>query len=417
MDRTISKSETLRRRYRRIAAAAVAVTAAAGAVVAVNALMAPTVDASALKLADVDRGDIDVTVTGSGRIEPAFEEVINSPLSSRVVEIYHRSGDVVEAGTPLLRLDLDAARTDYDSRLDELAMLRLQLSQLRANNRTRTAELRKQIEVARMKLQRLDAELVNERYLDSIGSGTTDRVREVQFNRNAGRLELEQLEQQLANQTDVMAADERLKQLEIEIKEKAVSQQARMLGDAEIRAPRRATVTSIADRLGSTVAAGQQVAAIADLGHYRIDARFADIHATDLRAGARVRVTVSRRALDGFVSSVAPTARDGMLDVTVTLECDSADVLRPGVKADVAVSNGLRAGVVRIPNTAFYTGAGDYRLYVLAPGSDELVARRVKLGAAGYDFVEVVSGLAPGERIVTSGTDRFGKENRVKIKN
>ena len=106
MDRTISKSETLRRRYRRIVAAAVAVTAAAGAVVAVNALMAPTVDASALKLADVDRGDIDVTVTGSGRVEPAFEEVINSPLSSRVVEIYHRSGDVVEAGTPLLRLDL-----------------------------------------------------------------------------------------------------------------------------------------------------------------------------------------------------------------------------------------------------------------------------------------------------------------------
>ncbi|MDO4320144.1 MAG: HlyD family efflux transporter periplasmic adaptor subunit [Bacteroidales bacterium] len=416
MDREITKDEQRRRALRRIAVVAAVAAVVVGGAVAAGRLIAPSVDGATLRMADVDRGDIDVTIAGTGRVEPAFEEVINSPLSSRVVEVYHRSGDVVEAGTPLLRLDLDAARTDYDSRLDELAMLRLQLSQLRANNRTRLSDLRKQIEVACMRLQRLDAELVNERYLDSIGSGTTDRVREVRFNRDAGRLELEQLEQQLANETDVMAADERLKQLEIDIKNKDVAQQARTLGDAEIRAPRRATVTSIADRLGATVSAGQQIATVADLGHYRVDARFADSYASDLKAGGRVRLTVSRKSLDGFVSSVSPTARDGMLDVVVTLDCDSADVLRPGVKADVAVSNGLRVDVVRIPNAGFYTGPGDYRLYVRRDGSDELEVRQVKLGAAGYDYVEVLSGLVPGDRIVTSGTDRFGKETRIKIK-
>lgn len=416
MDREIPKNEQRRRLYRRIAVGACVVACVIAVTVVVSMFVTPSVDAESLHMADVSRGDIDVTITGTGRVVPAFEEVINSPLSSRIVEIYHRSGDEVEAGTPLLRLDLDAARTDYDSRVDELAMLRLQLSQLRANNRTRAADLRKQIEVARMRLQRLEAELVNERYLDSIGSGTTDRVREVLFNRDAGRLELEQLEQQLVNETDVMSADERLKQLEIEIKSKDVAQQARMLGDAEIRALRHATVTSIADRLGATVSAGQQVAAIADLGHYRVDARFADNYASDLREGARVRLTISRQSLDGFVSSVAPTARDGMLDVTVALDCDSAGVLRPGVKADVAVSNGLRSDVVRIPNAGFYTGPGDYRLYVRARDSDGLDIRTVKLGQAGYDYIEVLSGLVPGEQIVTSGTEQFGKATHIKIK-
>lgn len=416
MDRVITKTERNRTLRKKIITYSAAAVTAALAMYGISRCMTPSVEASSLRFAEVDRGDVDATLNGSGHVVPAFEEIINSPISSRIVEVYHRSGDVVEAGTPLLRLDLDAARTDYDNGMGQLAMLRLQLTQLQANNRTRLNDLRKQIEVARMRLNRLEAELVNERYLDSIGSGTTDRVREVQFNRNAGRLELEQLEQQLANETDVMAADVRLKQLEIDIKAKEIAQQARTLGDAEIRSPRRATVTSVTDRLGAAVSAGQQVATIADLGHYRVDARFADSYASDLKAGNRAWLKVSRETLEGFVSAVAPTAVNGILDVTVTLLCDSADILRPGVKADVKISNGLRAGVTRIPNISVYTGPGTYELFVRPAAADHIERRSVNLGAAGYDYVEVVSGLAPGEHIVLGDVSQFGKESTIKLK-
>lgn len=416
MDREFTKNERRRRVLTRASIAAGVTAAVAGAVMWGASMMTASVDGSSLQLVTVDVGDIDVSLTGTGRVEPAFEEVINSPISSRIVEIYHRSGDVVEAGTPLLRLDLDAARTEYANRVDRLAMRRLELSQLQANRRTRLAELRKQIDVARMRLRRLEAELVNERYLDSIGSGTTDRVREVQFNCNAGRLELEQLEQQLANETDVLAADERLKELEIEIMEKETAHNARLLEDAEIRAPRRSTVTSLTEQLGATVSEGQQVATLADLRHYRVDARFADSYASDLKTGSRVRLTVSRRELEGIVSSVSPTARDGMLDVRVAILCDSAEVLRPGIRADVAIAKGVRESALRVPDLPVYTGPGDYVLYVRRPGSDELEARTVRLGASGYDYIEVVSGLSAGEQVVSGDTGRFGKEKILKIR-
>ena len=416
MDREISKEVKRRRLWRNIACYGGAAAAVGLVWWMVSAMMATTVDFADLKFAKADRGDINATLNGTGTVAPAFEEVINSPISSRVVEVYHRPGDEVEAGTPLLRLDLEASRTAYNTELDKLAQLRLQLTQLRANNRTRLSDLAKQIEVARMKLRRYDAEYVNERYLDSIGSGTTDRVREVELTRNSARLELEQLQEQLANETEVKRADEQLKQLEIEIQTKNIAQQERTLGDAEIRSPRRATVTSIADRLGSTVGAGQQVAAIADLGHYRVDAQVAELYAPEIKAGSRVWVKAGRETLGGMVSGMSPTAVNGMLTVTVTLDNDSAQVLRPGVKAEVQIATGVRADVVRLPNKSFYNGPGSYQLYVRRPGSDELEQRTVHLGAAGYDYVEVVSGIGEGEELVLNDTKRFDNQPTVKIK-
>jgi len=414
MDREISKDVKRRRIWRRAAIyGGVAVTA--GLVWWMMSVMsATTVRLEDLKLVKADRGDIDATLSGTGTVAPAFEEVINSPISSRIVEIYHRPGDEVEAGTPLLRLDLDASRTAYNTELDKLAQLRLQLAQLRANNRTRLSDLAMQIKVARMKLRRYDAEYINERYLDSIGSGTTDRVREVELTRNSARLELEQLQEQLRNETEVKRADEQLKQLEIEIQSKNIAQQERTLGDAEIRSPRRATVTSIVDRLGSTVGVGQQVAAIADLGHYRVDAQVSESYAPDIKAGSRVWVKAGRETLGGMVSGMSPTAVSGMLTVTVTLDNDSAQVLRPGVKAEVQIASGVRADVVRLPNKSFYSGPGSYQLYVRRPGAGELELRSVHLGVAGYDYVEVVSGLTEGEEVATVDAKRF--ENRPVVK-
>lgn len=415
MDREITTEERHKALRKQIIIYVCVVLAVAGLIMLFFNVARESVNIADIKFAAVDRGDVDATIPAGGVVAPAFEEVINSPISSRVVEVYHRAGDVVEAGTPLLKLDLAAAQTDYDSQLDKLAMLRLQLQQLRANNRTRLSELKKQIEVARMKLRRQEAELKNERYLDSIGSGTTDRVREVELARNSQRLELEQLEEQLTNETSVQKADEQLKVLEIEIQEKALAQQGRTLGDAEIRAPRRATVTTIADRLGATIGAGQQVATVADLGHYRVDAQVAESYASEIKAGSRVWLKISRQTLEGLVGAVSPTAHSGMLDVRVTILNDSASVLRPGVKADVKISNGLRADVVRVPNMNFYSGPGSYQLYVRRPDAGEIERRNVQLGAAGYDFVEVISGLTPGEQIVVSDTKRFDNAQNVKL--
>ncbi len=196
MDRTITKAERMQAMKRTAVKYAIAIVAVAIAVWGVYSWSRSSVKASDLKFSTVTRGDIETTVSASARIEPSTEEIITSPISSRIIEVYHRPGDVVEAGTPLMKLDIENARTDYEKKLDALAVDRLKLEQLHANIRTKLSDLEMRIKVARMKVKRLEAELAGERYLDSIGSGTTDRVREAEFALNSDVLSLAQLEKQ-----------------------------------------------------------------------------------------------------------------------------------------------------------------------------------------------------------------------------
>ena len=120
----------------------------------------------------------------------------------------------MDVGTPLLRLDLQSAETDYSKALDELEIRRQQTSQLKANVETQLSDRRMQIEVKEMELSQLEAQLRNELYLDSLGSGTRDRVRQAETTLKTAQMQLSQLRQQYQNEQRVRQADLRMQQLQ-----------------------------------------------------------------------------------------------------------------------------------------------------------------------------------------------------------
>ena len=135
----------------------------------------------------------------------AFEEIINSPINTRIVEVYRKGGDSVDVGTPILKLDLQSTETDYKKLLDEEEMKRYKLDQAKVNSQTKLSDMAMQIKVSEMKLARMKVELRNEQYLDSLGAGTTDKVRQAELSYNTSRLELEQLKQQYTNEKQIAA--------------------------------------------------------------------------------------------------------------------------------------------------------------------------------------------------------------------
>ena len=166
-------------------------------------VMRTGVEKKDLVLSTVDKGMIEVSVSASGKVVPAFEEIINSPINSRIVEVYRKGGDSVEIGTPILKLALQSTETEYKKLLDEEQMRRYKLDQLRVNNQTKLSDMAMQIKVSAMKLSRMKVELRNEHYLDSLGAGTTDKVRQAELSYNVAQLEYEQLQQQYKNEKEV----------------------------------------------------------------------------------------------------------------------------------------------------------------------------------------------------------------------
>lgn len=414
MDRAIPVSVQRKRRMARIGKYVLIVAAILGVAVWLGVLMMSSVDKKSLIVSAVDRGTIDVSITATGKVVPAFEEVIISPISAQILEVYAHSGDTVDVGTPLLRLDLQSAQIEYSKALDEREIRQQQLVQLTTNTETQLSDRRMQIEVEEMKLGQLEAQLRNEQYLDSLGSGTKDRVRQAEITLRTAQMQLQQLKQQYQNEVRVRQADLRMKQLQDGIADKGLSETRRTLDDANIRSPRKATLTYISSEIGSIVGAGSKVAVVSDLTHFKVNGEITDNYSDRVIAGGRVLVKIGKERLFGTISTVTPLSQNGVITFTVTMDNPSHPKLRSGLKVEVFVITSIKEDVLRIRNGSYYTGAGDYTLFIF---KDEhtLVPRSVRLGECNYDHVEVISGLEEGDSVVVSDMQKFKGKEKIRI--
>ena len=415
MDREIPKEQRRTRLRRQVLVGTGIVAVGFAAVMGLTRWAQSGVQLADLKTSTVERGAIEVSVSATGRVVPAAEEQMTSPISSRIVEVYCKEGDSVTVGTPILKLDLQSTETEYRKLLDEEQMKYYQLEQLRLNNLTRLSDLQMNIRVSEMKLNRLEVELSNERYLDSLGSGTTDKVRQAELAHNTGRLELEQLRQQYSNEQQVREAELKVKQLELEILRKNLSEMKRTLEDAQIRAPRAGILTYINNQIGTQVGRGSQVATLSDLSNFKLEAEMADAYADRVRVGAKAVIRISTDELEGRVTSITPLSRDGIVSFAVQPLDPRHPRLRSGLNADIYVVGSVKENALRIANGSYYLGSGQAQLFVLSADGNSLSRRSVRLGESSHRYVEVIEGLSPGEQVVVSDMARWKEYEELKV--
>lgn len=201
MDRTIPIEEQRKKRRKRLLIAGGSILLLFLLIIWGSFLLKPSLSRDSLQISTVERGVLEISINASGTVTPAYEEIVNSPIESRILEVYKKAGDSVEMNQPILKLDLQTARTDLDKLLDEEQMRLHKQQQLKLNNQTKLKDLSMQIRVSAMKLNRMEVEWKNEHFLDSLGAGTPDKVRQAELNYKVSKLEHEQLCQQYQNGT------------------------------------------------------------------------------------------------------------------------------------------------------------------------------------------------------------------------
>lgn len=414
MDREISKEVKMRERWKSILKYSIMLVGVCAFIIIAISFMKDDVALDSLELCTVDNGNVDVSISASGVLSPVYEQIIIAPINTKIIEVYAKTGDFVKEGAPLLMLDLQSAQTDYKNMVDKVKMKGYELEQFRLSNNTFLSDLKIKIKVAEMEYNRMLVEAGNEKFLDSIGSGSTDKVKEVQFMCKSKELGLQQLRTQYENESKERAAGYKIKELELSILKKELNEMKRTLDDAQIKAPRSATLTFINNQIGAQVAQGSQVAIIADLKHFKINGEVAEAYANRVKVGNDVRVRINGKDYEGLVSNIEPTAKNGVAGFSVQLDNDSLAQFRPGLKTDVYISDGVKENAKRIKNASFYKEPGTYMLYVR--NGEELELRQVELGVSNYDYVEVVRGLHVGEQVVLSDMSRYNAP-KLKIKN
>ncbi|MCC8143766.1 MAG: efflux RND transporter periplasmic adaptor subunit [Tannerellaceae bacterium] len=414
MDRQISKQEQQKELRKQWVKYGLVGMVFIGGVVWLTSFFQSSLYVSELTFSTVDKGTIEVSVNASGKVIPAFEEIITTPINSRILEVYSKGGDSVDVGTPILKLDLQSAETDYHKMQDEVQVKQLQLEQLKVSNRSKLSEMDMKLKVSRMELNRKEVELRNERYLDSLGAGTTDKVRQVELSYHVGQLQLVDDEQKYQNEKELANAELKVKELELNITIKELAELKRTLDDAQIRSPRKAILTYVNNEVGAQITPGTKVAIISDLSHFKIEGEIADTYGDRIAAGSRAVVKIGNDKLNGMVSDVTPLSKNGVISFTVQLEESNHKRLRSGLKTDVYVMNAIKEDVLRIANTNYYLGKGEYEMFVVK--DDYLYKKKVQLGESNFEYVEVVGGLDEGEQVVVSDMNKHKDTKKLKLK-
>ena len=373
-----------------------------------------SISEASLSFATIDRGTIETTISASGNVQSTSELIINSPISSRIVDVYCKNGDSITAGTRLLQLDLKDAESEYQKLLDEKEIKQQQLLQQRLNDETMLANMHTNREISEMEFKRLQSELLNEQHLDSIGSGTTEKVRQCEMAVTTARLKLEQSRQQLQREKEIRLSNRRVSELQYNIFIEQLEASRKRLADAQMPAPQNGTITFINNSKGAQVAAGSHIATLADLSSFKISAKLGENLADNLATGKDVIVKIGKETLTGKISNVEAKSEGGNIAFDISLDEPSHPKLRYGMRVDVYILHRIREDVLRIKNGNYYKGAGEYAFFVKE--GEKIVRRKVQLGNSNYDYVEVVAGLDEGCQVVLNDMENYNSRKEIKLK-
>jgi HlyD family secretion protein len=414
MDRELDASYRYRRLGRRAAVGIGGVALFVAVLVLLPGWLRPSVAREQVRTGTVDRGPVEGVVEATGTVIPAFEGVISSPVEARVEKVLKRPGDIVRAGDEILALDTATARLDLGKIEDQLARKVNEQEQLRINLEKSLNDLRGQIET-----QKLDAEgaayrAEQNRKLRSDGLVSEASFKASETEAKKAQIQLAQLQASVEGARRSTAAQLQGIELDLATLRKEREDAQRLLERATTRSDRAGVLTWVVPQEGVMIRRGDVIARIADLDSFRVEATVSDVHSSSLHPGQPVRVKLDDQTLDGRLASIDPTIENGAVKFKVDLTDARNPKLRNALRLDVLVVTDARADTLRVPKGPFAQGGSTENVFVVQ--GDHAVRRPVRFGLSGYDFYEVLDGLAPGEVVILSDMKDYQHLERVNLK-
>ncbi len=400
MDRPLTSTERRNRLLRRglpwVAAIAVIFIAVSGAI----ALLAPSIDPSDLTIATVERGSIRETLEASGRVVPAFELVLSSPVEARVQRVLRTTGETLDEGAVLVELDASESRLGHERIEERIAQKRNGRLQLEAEIAQSQLASRSRIEQKQLDVEILRYQADQKRTLANEGLIAEEEARRAEVEAKKAAIELGQL--RLAAESSARTDRAKLAgiDLELAILTKERDQSSRQLELAEMRAPRRGVLTWIVPQEGATVARGEVLARIADVSRFRVEGTISDIHAARIAAGMETIVVSGNRRATGVIASVDPTVRNGAVSFQVEAPDDAGLELRNNLRVDLHIVLASRENALRLQRGPGIGEARRQEVFVVRNG--RAVLTPVEVGLTGHDAVEILSGVREGDRVIVS---------------
>lgn len=184
-----------------------------------------------------------------------------------------------------------------------------------------------------------------------------------------------------------------------------------------VRAPVSGRVTALDLKIGENRSPGQRLAEVTPDTGMKLVADIDEFYRTRVRAGQTASVDIDEHAVDLTVRKVSPQVQNGQFRIDLDFEKASPPALVAGAAAQGRLKLGGDTEAVILPSGAFLERTGGDWVFVVAPDGKSAERRSIKPGRRTFDQLEVVSGLAPGDRVITSDYTGLDRVDRIILEN
>ena len=160
--------------------------------------------------------------------------------------------------------------------------------------------------------------------------------------------------------------------------------------------------------LGQSIAAGTKIGQINSVGLYKVEAQIDEHYIDRVVAGLEATFERQGETYSTVIRKVYPEVRDGKFKADFKFDGEQPDNIRSGQTYYLNLQLGQPEETVIIPRGTFYQKTGGKWIYVVNKEGTKAVKREIRIGRQNPQYYEVLEGLEPGERVITSGYDTYG---------
>ncbi|QRR01246.1 efflux RND transporter periplasmic adaptor subunit [Dyadobacter sandarakinus] len=405
MDREVAPEYVKSARNKRWTAGLLALAVLAAGIFYFRKSLSGTIENARIRTAVVETGDVENTLTASGEVIPAYEQVFTSPIRASIRRVLLTPGSRVKPGQAIVELDKSLTQIEFEKYQDQLELKKNGIEQLRMklNKNLFDAEIVDKIKL--LNINKLQADFEDAKRLQKVGGGTAEDVTRAENQLKIAQLEKKQLENDLSYNRESMSASLKETELGARIEGKNLEEMQHKLKMADIVADRTGVLTWVNENIGSSVNEGEILAKVADLGSFRVEGSCSDVYADQVKAGLAVITRLNDNDLRGVITQVKPAVKDGIIQFVIQLDNAKSELLRPNMKVEVYVVTSKSTRTVRVANGPAFTGKRKQYVFVVENG--RAVRREVETGLSNFDFVEIKSGLRPGDKVILTDMNSY----------
>ncbi|HEY0026265.1 MAG TPA: efflux RND transporter periplasmic adaptor subunit [Allosphingosinicella sp.] len=383
-------------------------------------LLAPTANSQTvasdrLTVSTVAQGRFDDFLPLRARVTPLVTVYLDAVEGGRVERVMVEDGAVVQQGQLLaqmsnsdLQINLLARQSDVSRELNSMRSQELALAQSQIGDERAVidAELaadkaRRQFETQKPLVEKgyIPAKVFNDSRDEFVSSQRrAQAVRRAQSVNQ--RLQSSQLAQLRASNASLSGS------LDI----------ARETLEAlNLRAPVTGQLTAFSIQVGQSLNRGERLGQIDSAGRNKLVAQVDEFYLGRVEPGQIATVEAGGKTFRAKVAKVYPQVKNGTFETDLIFVGAEPAALQRGQTMQVRLTLGDPAPALLIPNGAFYNETGGAWVFVVTPDGDGAVKRKVRLGRRNADHIEVLEGLEPGERVITSPYTGFADRDRLDL--